>query len=321
MTLRWISLVPPAIVRQRLARKPNVHWRGRADGGGALGAEQREAQLLRALVVLDAEQLAHARLGARAGARRPTGGWSAGRGAATVCASATSAPSWSSRWVEPQRGRRRRGRPTRPSSASMPPPNDEPAAHGHALVGQRRAGERPAAVDLADHAVVGHEDVVEEDLVEHRQPGHLPERADVDARRAHVDDDVGDAEVLRRARVGAGEADAPVGFVRHRGPHLLPVQQPAAVGAGAGRGERGEVGAGAGLAEQLAPRDVAEQRRPHPALLLLGGAVGRDRRLPPTPRWRGSAGGSSRGAAPRRSRAARSAPASRPHGVGQCGTK
>ena len=66
MTLRWISLVPPAMVRQRLARKPKVHWAAAPIGGGALGAEQREAELLGALVVLDAEQLADAGLGARA---------------------------------------------------------------------------------------------------------------------------------------------------------------------------------------------------------------------------------------------------------------
>ena len=68
MTLRWISLVPPAMVRQRLARKPKVHCCARALGGGALGAEQVEAELLRALVVLDAEQFAHARLRPRLGA-------------------------------------------------------------------------------------------------------------------------------------------------------------------------------------------------------------------------------------------------------------
>ena len=66
ITLRWISLVPPAMVRQRLARKPNVHWRTVALDGGALGAEQGEPELLGALVVLDAEQLADAGLRARA---------------------------------------------------------------------------------------------------------------------------------------------------------------------------------------------------------------------------------------------------------------
>ena len=82
--------------------------------------------------------------------------------------------------------------------------------------------------------------------------------------------------MLRRGGVGADEADAPVGLLGHRGPHLLAVEQPAAVDAGAGGGEGGEVGAGLGLAEELAPRDLAEQRRAHPALLLLGRAVGDD---------------------------------------------
>ena len=68
MTLRWISLVPPAMVRQRLARKPRLHCAAVAVGDRAVGAEQREPDLLDPLVVLDAEQLAHARL--RAAARR-----------------------------------------------------------------------------------------------------------------------------------------------------------------------------------------------------------------------------------------------------------
>jgi len=47
------------------------------------------------------------------------------------------------------------------------------AADGHALVAEGGPGDRPAAVDGADHVVVGDEDVVEEDLVELAHPrGH-----------------------------------------------------------------------------------------------------------------------------------------------------
>ena len=69
ITLRWISLVPPAMVRQRLARKPNVHCCAAPSVVAPGGAEQFETELLRALVVLDAEQLAHARFGSGLGAR------------------------------------------------------------------------------------------------------------------------------------------------------------------------------------------------------------------------------------------------------------
>ena len=97
----------------------------------------------------------------------------------------------------------------------------------------------------------------------------------------HVDQEVADALVLRGVRVGAGQADAPVGALGDRGPHLLAGEPPAAVdllGAGA---QRGQVGAGAGLGEQLAPHQLAEQRRPHEPLALLVGAVLEDRRQRP----------------------------------------
>ncbi len=56
----------------------------------------------------------------------------------------------------------------------------------------------------------------------------------------------------------AREADAPVGLARKRGPDLLTLQRPAAVDLGRLGTQRGEVGAGAGLGEQLAPGDVAD---------------------------------------------------------------
>ena len=66
--------------------------------------------------------------------------------------------------------------------------------------------------------------------------------------------------------VGAGEQDAPVAEVGAGRPHLLPVDDPlVAVAHGTGRQPR-EVGAGAGLAEQLAPDLVAAQHRRQVAL-------------------------------------------------------
>ena len=61
-------------------------------------------------------------------------------------------------------------------------------------------------------------------------------------------------------------------FARRR-PHLLAVEQPAAVDARRARRQRREVGAGARLAEQLAPDDLAAQRRQDPPVLLLARAV------------------------------------------------
>ena len=87
----------------------------------------------------------------------------------------------------------------------------------------------------------------------------LIERPDGDAGRLHVEQQVADAAVLRRVRVRAGEHEHPVGEVGAGGPDLLAVDDVVvAVADGAGL-EAGEVAAGAGLAEALAPRDLAAE--------------------------------------------------------------
>ena len=76
--------------------------------------------------------------------------------------------------------------------------------------------------------------------------------------------------MLRLVRVGAGDEHPERSDVGERGPHLLPVHNPlVAVANGAG-GQPGNVGPGAGLAEELAP-DLAVlcHRREVPGLLLL----------------------------------------------------
>ena len=153
--------------------------------------------------------------------------------------------------------------------------------HRHALAGQRRTRQLPAVPRLADDVAVGDEHVVEEDLVEDRVAGRLAQRPDVDAVAGHVDEEVGDAPVRGHVRIGAGQADAPVGLVGAGGPDLLAGQLPAAIGAYRLRPQRGEVGAGAGLGEQLAPGELAELGRAHEPLALLLGAVGEDRRHGP----------------------------------------
>ena len=80
--------------------------------------------------------------------------------------------------------------------------------------------------------------------------GHLVDRVDGDARRLHVDHELGKAVpavLLGRGR-GAEQADQVVRLVRVAGPDLGAVDQPAALGLG-GLGAGGEqVGAGVGLA-------------------------------------------------------------------------
>ena len=83
--------------------------------------------------------------------------------------------------------------------------------------------------------------------------------------------------MLGRVRVGAYDDDRPVGDVRRGRPDLLAVDGPGvAVEDRAGREAR-EVGAGAGLGEELAPHLLAAPQRAQVAPLLLLGAEREDR--------------------------------------------
>ena len=121
------------------------------------------------------------------------------------------------------------------------------------LVHQRRDGHLPAVADGGDEVLGRHHGVGEEHLIERRMAVHLLERAHFDALLAHVEHEVREALVLRHVPVRACEQEAVVGVVGAGGPHLLAVDDPVvAVAVGAG-GCAGEVGAAAGLAEELAP--------------------------------------------------------------------
>ena len=84
--------------------------------------------------------------------------------------------------------------------------------------------------------------------------------------------------MLRRLRVGAGDEHAPIAQVGERVPHLLAVDDPLVAVADCLGGEAGEVAAGAGLTEQLAPLFLAGEHRTEEAILLLVAAVGDDGR-------------------------------------------
>ena len=153
-------------------------------------------------------------------------------------------------------------------------------AQVQALGRQGRHRHRPSVANGAHPAGVGHPHPVEQHLVEGGAARHLPHRADGDPGRAHVDKEGRAPLVLGDVPVGAGQEDAPVGVVGGRRPDLVAGDQPAvAVLRGhRGGGHRGQVGAGVGLAEQLAPDLVGGQdRRQVPAPLGLG-AVGHERR-------------------------------------------
>ena len=131
---------------------------------------------------------------------------------------------------------------------------------------------------LADQVLDRHLDVVEEHLVDLASAVHGLDRAHGDAWRLHVDQDEGDAELLLGGGIGAAQAEDPVGVLRQRGPGLLAVDD-VVVALAHGRGlEAGEVGAGAGLGEALAPPVVERRHARQEPLLLLLGAEGDDHR-------------------------------------------
>ena len=139
-----------------------------------------------------------------------------------------------------------------------------------ALVRERAHRQAPTVVEVADEVLGRHLDVGEEHLVEVRVVvvGQLGDRPVLDAGRPHVDDEDADALVLRGGRIGAHEAEAPVGVLRTRRPHLLPVHDEPVAVEHRPRGERGEVAAGVGLAHAEAPADLGPQRRQREPLLL-----------------------------------------------------
>ena len=155
------------------------------------------------------------------------------------------------------------------------------AADRHPLGGQRGAADLPAAVDVAEHQIVGHEHVVDEHGVEHLIAGELTQRPHLDSLAGHVQQEVRDAIVFWSARLRPGQQHAPMSELRGRGPDLLAGDPPAAVDLGGLGGQAGQVRARARLGKQLAPDHFAAERRRQETLLLLIGTERDDRRHQP----------------------------------------
>src|SRR5262249_17237121 len=126
-----------------------------------------------------------------------------------------------------------------------------------ALVGERRHGDLPASIHVPDDVSTRYGHGVEEYLAELGRSGDLPERPDRDTGTLHVEDEVGQAAVLRQRRIRAREENAPAGELRVARPHLLPGDAESVAVALRAGAHRGEVAAGVRLAEELAPDLVA----------------------------------------------------------------
>ena len=148
----------------------------------------------------------------------------------------------------------------RASSKMSSTPTLRTPADRIALVHQGRERDLPALADRAQALAVGDAHVGEEHLVEMRGAGDLLDRADLDARRPHVDEEIGEPLVLRRREVGARHQHAEIAVLRARGPDLLAVDDPVLAVALGARAQAGKVGARRRLGEQLAPDLLAAQR-------------------------------------------------------------
>ena len=143
----------------------------------------------------------------------------------------------------------------------------------HPLVAEQVLGDGPALAFLVHQVVGGHLHVVEEHFVHGMAAVHQDQRAHRDARALHVDQQERDAFLaLLHRRVGAHQAEDPVGVVRVGGPDLLAVDDVlVAIPLGLGL-ERGQVASRARLGVALAPEVVAVVDARQEALLLRLGA-------------------------------------------------
>src|SRR5262249_555429 len=109
-----------------------------------------------------------------------------------------------------------------------------------ALVRERRADDRPPAVDGTDDVRGRDTDLLEEEPVELAPAAELDERAPRHARAPHVDREAAEPAMLGRVGVRADEEEAPVREVRLARPDLLPRDDPGVAVADGGAAERRE---------------------------------------------------------------------------------
>ena len=127
---------------------------------------------------------------------------------------------------------------------------------------------------MATRGVNRNHHIIEGQFVEFALAGHLANRANLNARRPHIDQQEADACLLGTLARGAHQKEAPLGKLGGAGPYLAaphPVVPALAITltlrAGA---QAGEIGTGVGLGIALTPDfRVAGQRRQEAGALLI----------------------------------------------------
>ena len=121
--------------------------------------------------------------------------------------------SWATRWRMIGSSATPRSLARSISSSSVSDGDRGREAEAGPLVHERRDGHHPAVAHAADHVLVGHLGVLDEELVELGLAGDLAQRADLDRVLLHVHQEVGEALVLGHVAVAASHEHAPLRLV------------------------------------------------------------------------------------------------------------
>ncbi|MCY1409471.1 hypothetical protein D9M71_248220 [compost metagenome] len=151
-------------------------------------------------------------------------------------------------------------------------PGHADAGDAGTFVSEQVLGAGPALVLFADEVLYRHTDVVEEHLVDFMLAVEGDDRPHGDARGLHVDQQEGNAALLLGLRIGAHQAEDPVGVVGVGGPDLLAVHHVVVAVTHRAGLQRRQVGAGARLGIALAPPVLAAEDARQEARLLLRSA-------------------------------------------------
>ena len=262
-----IWLVPPAMLRHLVSRNPSTASGRGAVGGGARPARTASARSRRPPAGAPPRPAcappprARPRRRCQLRQRRPQVHQRHGQ------AVGHRAPDLVRRAMGRQPARRRR---PRSSSRSTSSPSAEPRPMATRSVASVLRATRQPSPGSPDDAVVGHEDLVEEDLVEHRPAGDLAQRADLDPGAVHVHQEVREpaGAWARPGRCGPGRSPSPPRRASEVHTFCPVSRQPPVGSATALVRSDGQVRARLRLAEQLAPGDLAAQRRPGEPLTL-----------------------------------------------------
>jgi hypothetical protein len=129
------------------------------------------------------------------------------------------------------------------------------------LEGQLRGDLMPTIADLAEHVSVGHEDLVENDLVEVVLAVHQHDRLNSNAVGVAGHQELAEAGVamLRIGGIGARQHDDLMSEMGAARPHLGAAEQPTAIGLDGLAGHGGQIRPGAVLAHADRRREPARR--------------------------------------------------------------